>query len=175
MTHNQSVWQQARTCSLCYRMPRNTFFPITCDLLVSQEIMKDTFFFPSLILATERVVAFVLLRNSRFIFHCYAQHEPTPTQKLARKWQLQPFTTSCAKDYKGHSLMYTSFTELPNSNSIASKFSVTYCCQRFSEVMVQIVGKLQPRKPTLLRSHFSGAGIILRIKAHGSTGPLFLV
>ena len=30
---------------------------------------------------------------------------------------LQPLTTSCAKDYKGHSLMQTSFTEPPSSYS----------------------------------------------------------
>ena len=33
------------------------------------------------------VVAFVLLHNSRFNFHCYTQHEATPTQKSARKWR----------------------------------------------------------------------------------------
>ena len=30
---------------------------------------------------------FVLLRNSRFNFHCYTQREATPTQKSARKWR----------------------------------------------------------------------------------------
>ena len=34
--------------------------------------------------------------------------------EIAQKWQLRPFMTSCTKDYKGHSLMQTSFTELPN-------------------------------------------------------------
>ena len=37
--------------------------------------------------ATATVVAIVLLRNSRFNFHCYTQHEATPTQKSARKWR----------------------------------------------------------------------------------------
>ena len=37
------------------------------------------------ILATATVVAFVLLRNFRFNFHCYTQHEVMPTQKSARK------------------------------------------------------------------------------------------
>ena len=36
--------------------------------------------------ATATVVTFVLLRKSRFNFHCYPQHEAMPTQKLARKW-----------------------------------------------------------------------------------------
>ena len=37
------------------------------------------------IFATATVVAFVLLRNSRFSFHCYTQRVATPTQKSARK------------------------------------------------------------------------------------------
>ena len=46
-----------------------------------------TLFFPTLhplstvIFATATVLAFVLLRNSRFNFHCYTQREATPTQK----------------------------------------------------------------------------------------------
>ena len=37
------------------------------------------------IFATATVLAFVLLRNSRFNCHCYTQREATPTQKSARK------------------------------------------------------------------------------------------
>ena len=37
-----------------------------------------------------------------------------PIQKLTRKW-LQPLMTSCVKDYKGHSLVQTGFTEPPNN------------------------------------------------------------
>ena len=36
--------------------------------------------------ATAKAVAFVLLRNSRFNFHCYSQCEAMPTQKSAQKW-----------------------------------------------------------------------------------------
>ena len=39
------------------------------------------------IFATATVVAFVLLRNSRFNFRCYTQREAMPTQKSARKWR----------------------------------------------------------------------------------------
>ena len=35
--------------------------------------------------ATATMVAFVLLRSSRFYCHCYTQREPTPIQKSARK------------------------------------------------------------------------------------------
>ena len=58
---------------------------------------------------------YLLLRSSRFSFHCYTPREPTPIQKSARKWQLGPFATSCAKDYERHSLLHTSFAEPPNS------------------------------------------------------------
>ena len=39
----------------------------------------------TVIFATATVLAFVLLHNSSFNFHCYTQREATPTQKLARK------------------------------------------------------------------------------------------
>ena len=100
------------------------FFLWTCDLLGSQKITQRHFFFPILhplstvIFATATVLAFVLLCSSRFNFHCYTQHEATPTQKLARQWQLQPSTTSSAKDYAGHSLAQSSFAELPNTVGI---------------------------------------------------------
>ena len=60
------------------------------DLLISQKVTQRHFFstlhplFP-VIFATATVVAFVLLRNFKFNYHCYTQHEAMPTQKLARK------------------------------------------------------------------------------------------
>ena len=66
------------------------------------------------ILANVTVVAVVLIRNSRYSFHCYTQREAKATQKSPRKWQVRHFETSCSKDYKGHSLVQTSFAELPN-------------------------------------------------------------
>ena len=82
------VWQKAITCCLCYRMPQNTFFPWTRDLLVSQKTTQRHFI-PTLhplspvIFATATVVAFVLLHNSRFNFHCYTQHDAVK-QRLLR-------------------------------------------------------------------------------------------
>ena len=55
--------------------------------------MQRHFFFFTLhplstvIFATATVLAFVMLRHSRFNFHCYTQPEATPTQKSARKWR----------------------------------------------------------------------------------------
>ena len=66
------------------------FFLRTRDLLVSQKTLQRHFFFTlhplsTVIFATATVLAFVLLRDSRFNFHCYTQREATPTQKSARK------------------------------------------------------------------------------------------
>ena len=66
------------------------FFLWTRDLLVSQKMMQRHFFstlhpFSTVIFAIAIVLASVLLRDSKFNFHCYTQREATPTQKLARK------------------------------------------------------------------------------------------
>ena len=82
----------------CYRMPQNASFfsflfsPRTRDLLGSQKTTHRHFLstphpLSLVIFATATVVAFVLLRISRFNFHCYTQREATPTQKSARKWR----------------------------------------------------------------------------------------
>ena len=109
-------------------MPQNAFFPQTHDLLVSQKMTQRHFFsalhpLSPVIFATATVMAFVLLCNSRFNFHCYTQCEATPTHRSARKWRCDcacaiALTNFCAKDYKGHSLVQTSFTEPPNSKII---------------------------------------------------------
>ena len=57
----------------------------------------------TVIFATTTILAFVLLHSSRFNFHCYTQREATPTQKSAGS-AVRPLATSCAKDYKAHSL-----------------------------------------------------------------------
>ena len=61
------------------------------------------------IFATASVVAFVLLRNSRFSFYCYTQHEATPTQKSAWKWRCDLSRLLARKITKGiHSCKPTS-------------------------------------------------------------------
>ena len=87
----KKTFLEAITCCSCYRMPQNAFFPRTRNLLVSQKTTQRLF--PTLhplspvSFAIATVVAFVLLRNSRFNFRCYAQREATPTQESARKWR----------------------------------------------------------------------------------------
>ena len=51
--------------------------------------------------ATETVVAFILLRNSRFNFHCYTQREATPTRNSARKWRCDLSRLRARKITKG--------------------------------------------------------------------------
>ena len=71
--------------------PKMHFFHEILIFWSAKKWCKDTFF-PTLhplslvIFATATEVAFVLLHNSRFNFHCYTQREATPTQKSARKW-----------------------------------------------------------------------------------------
>ena len=88
-SHNVSG-KKAITCCSCYRMPQNAFFLRTRDFLVSQKTTQRHFFstlhpLSTVFFATATVLAFVLLRDSRFNSHCYTQREATPTQKSARK------------------------------------------------------------------------------------------
>ena len=69
------------------------FFPTNLLSSGQLKMMQRHYFFnpPSpfflVIFATATVLAFVLLRNSMFNFHCYTQREATPIQKSARKWR----------------------------------------------------------------------------------------
>ena len=96
-------------------MPKKTIFLHTIAIWSAKKQCRhfvSILHHPSpVFLANTTAIAFVLLCNSRFNFHCYTQHEATPTQKLARQWQLQPSTTSSAKDYEGHSLVQSSFAQ----------------------------------------------------------------
>ena len=70
-----------------------TYFFHELAIFWSAKKRRRHFFSPTLhrlspvIFATATVVAYVLLRNSRFSFHCYTQCEATPTQKSARRWR----------------------------------------------------------------------------------------
>ena len=71
-------------------MPQNAFVLRAHDLLVSQtttqrHLSSTLHPLSKVIFATATVLALVLLRDSSFSFHCYAQREATPTQKSARK------------------------------------------------------------------------------------------
>ena len=72
-------------------MPPNTFFYELAIFCSEKTPTQRHFFSPTLhplttvIFATATVLPFVLLRDSRFNFHCYTKREATPTQKSARK------------------------------------------------------------------------------------------
>ena len=71
-------------------MPQNAFFFYELAIFWSAKKRRRHFLstlhpLSTVIFATARVLAFVLLRDSRFNFHCYTQREATPTQKPARK------------------------------------------------------------------------------------------
>ena len=72
-------------------MPQNAFFFSKLAIFWSAKKWRKDPFFPThhplstVIFATATVLAFVLLRDSRFNFHHYTQREATPTQKSARK------------------------------------------------------------------------------------------
>ena len=81
------------------RESKNTF-PVPAITIFWSLSLSIIYHLSPLILANT-LVAFVLLRNSRFNFHCYTQREPTPTQKSVRKRQLRPFATSCEECVEG--------------------------------------------------------------------------
>ena len=117
---SQNVSGNKHLLLMLYNVPQNAFFPMhsrSSGLLKNDAkmLLSILHHLSPVIFANAAVVAFVLLHNSRFHFHCYTQREPMPAQKLARKWQLRPFATSCTKDYEGHSFIQTSFAEPPNS------------------------------------------------------------
>ena len=108
--------------------PKHIFFLRTRDLLVSQKTTQRHFFLllhpPSPFhgnFATATVLAFVLLPDSRFNFHCYTQRKRLLKNRPGSALRL--LTTSCAKDYKAHSLQETSFAESPNRAILRSLFS----------------------------------------------------
>ena len=96
---------------------------------------KDTFFPPSsrfpryffVCFANATVVAFVLLRNSRFNFHCYTQLEAWPIQKLARKWRCDLSRLLARKITKGiHSCKPASLNRPIGPSAIL--FAGVYVC-----------------------------------------------
>ena len=104
--HSQNVSGNKQERCSCCRMPKNAAFSPRLNLQSSGQpkTMQGHFYFrifyhlSLVIFACATEMAFVLLHNSTFNFHCYTHRQPTPTQRSAQKWrQLRPFATSCAK------------------------------------------------------------------------------
>ena len=94
------------------------FFYELATFLSAKKRRKDTFFptlrpFSTVIFATATVLAFVLLR----VLGSTSTAIHSVKQRLLRNRSgsaLRPLASSCAKDYKAHSLQQTSLTESPN-------------------------------------------------------------
>ena len=86
-----SVWQQARTCGSCDRLPQKRILSTHSRSSGQSGNDTKTLFFPiprhlsPVVLANATIVSFVLLLSYRSNFHLYTQREPTPNQKSARK------------------------------------------------------------------------------------------
>ena len=142
------------------------FFPRTRDLLVSQKTTQRHFF-PTLhplspvIFATATVLAFVLLRNSSFNFHCYTQREATPIQKSGRKWRCDLSRLLARKITKGiHSCKPASL-----NHSIAT-FSLFLCrlasrSSTYSHSGFTVVPGIIAATPLNIRQQQSACGLSL--------------
>ena len=80
--------QELAACAIGY--PKMHFFYKLAIFWSAKKRCKNTSFstlhpLSTVIFATAMVLAFVLLRNSRFNFHCYTQCEATSIPKLAQK------------------------------------------------------------------------------------------
>ena len=129
-------------------MPQNAsffFHELSRDLLVSQKNDEKSLFstfhpLSPVIFATAAVVAFVLLRNSRFNFHCYTQREATPTQKSARKWRCDLSRLLARKITKGiHSCKPFSLNRLIATCTLCSTLNIDGWCFRPGRSVVNFV------------------------------------
>ena len=118
--YSECVLATSKNLFSCYRMQKNkkiknnsnnnkkhAFSPKHSLSSGQPKNNAKTLFFHHLLLSpvilpNTTVLAFVLLRNSRFSFHCSTQREATPTQKSAdRKWQLRLSRLLARKITKG--------------------------------------------------------------------------
>ena len=140
-------------------MPQNAFFPRTRDLLVSQKTTQRHF--PPVIFSSATVLAFVLLRSSRFNFHCYTQREATPTQKSGRKWRCDLSQLLARKITKGiHSCKTASL------NHPIATFSLFLCRLASSSSTdsysgFTVVPGITAATPLNIRQQQSACGLIL--------------
>ena len=103
-------------------MHQNAFFPQTRNLLVSQKTTQTFFHPPSpfpdnflLLQQCWHLYCFAILGSTSIVIHCVKQ-------RLLRK---QP-GSDAVKDYKGHSVVQTSFYEPPNKNACIYTCMHTY-------------------------------------------------
>ena len=112
-----------------------------------------------IIFANVTVVAFLLLRKSRFNFHCYTQRETTPTHKLAWKWCCNPMQLLARKITKGiHSCKPASLNRPIHAYICVSAKNILPCwpsCHLFSGfvLLIDISSLLCASGTELSKSH----------------------
>ena len=103
-------------------MGKNVFFfdELAIFWRLAEKRSKDTFFFSIL----HHLSPVILTKGLKWHFYCFAvvrsasiviHSVKNASSEIGPELTLRPLATSCAKDYKGHSLVQTSFTELPNT------------------------------------------------------------
>ena len=110
---------------------------------------KDTFFphppSPSpAIFASATVVAFVLLRNSRFNFHCYTQREATPSP--LNSWS-NAYSTELVKQRLLHWTREATPTPLSYSSVAYSESARKWGCDRSRHLARKITKGIHSCKP----------------------------
>ena len=95
------------------------------------------------IFATATVLAFVLLRNSRFNFHFYTQREAMPTQKSARKCAATSGDFLCKR-------LQSAFTLANQLRLIAQYIKTKGLFMKINQSHVTIVGVAKQSKQGVL-------------------------
>ena len=126
--------------------PKRIFSTNSRSSVQPKKHAKTLFFFSTLhplstvIFATAAVLAFVLLRDSRFNFHYYTQREATPTQKseIGPEVRCDLSRLLAQKITKRmNSLQQTSFAESPHSHCPAQLYS-NYITSTIISVKLQV-------------------------------------
>ena len=119
-------------------MPQNAFISWTRNLLVSQKTTQRHLFFhpPSPFpgnfcncISGGICIAFQFLVQLSLLYTAWSN----TYSKISLEMMLRPLVTSCVKDYKGHSLVQTSFAELPN---MVSTFSLAVEVEAVTHVWI---------------------------------------
>ena len=119
-------------------MPQIAIFPQTRDLLISQKMTTKTLFFhsPSPFPSNFRNCnSGGICTASQFNFHCYTQHEATPTQKSVRKWHCDLLQHLAQKITKGTHLCKPASLNCPINTIL--KLHQNLSCHEISPHMSQ--------------------------------------
>ena len=126
------IWQLAKTCCSCYRMPPNAFFSQALVIWSDRKNDAKTPLppphrprspFPCNSCKRSSVgilYCFAILGSASTVIHSVKQH--LLRNRPENAGQLRPFAISCAKDYEGQ----TSFAQVSSTLSTCSTFVSTH-------------------------------------------------